>query len=324
VTLAALSLPPRSTVLVTPVTCSGVLAAVIANDLKPKLCDVDPLSYNSSSTEIVKRLDENTSTVLVTHAAGEPASVADLKEKLASAGREDVKILEDCSQAIGASFVDGRKTGTIGDVAAFSTMYRKNLAAGASSGLTFTCQLSTHELIQRYGDRGKPIWRKDLDLRDPQYAAFPALNWNSSEISAGIGLKNLERLEETNHRRRLFIKKFIDQLSQIESPCSPYRFHQGFAPFYFPIIVNTNLLNVGVDEFARFLQAEGIPLGIRYGCLVSEWPWVKPYLADDFCPTNALSFRNSSFNLYLNENYGDQEVTDIVEAISKVYSVLKS
>ena len=115
-------------------------------------------------------------------------------------------ILEDCSQSTGAS-IRGEKVGTWGEIAAFSTMYRKNLAAGASNGLVFTKDFETDRAALSYLDRGKPVWRLDLNLRDPQYASFPVLNWNSSEMPNAVGLAGLHRLDRTNELRRIFLRK---------------------------------------------------------------------------------------------------------------------
>jgi hypothetical protein len=66
------------------------------------------------------------------------------------------------------------------------------------------------------------------------------------------------------------------------------------------------------------VQKEGIDLNPHYRFVVDEWPWVQPYLADGFKTENARSIRDRSFNLYLNENYGEAEASDTVEAILKV------
>ena len=60
--------------------------------------------------------------------------------------------------------------------------------------------------VLAYGDRGKVLWRKDLDFRDPGNSIFPALNWNSDEFSCAIGLANLRRLGDTNKKRNYFSK----------------------------------------------------------------------------------------------------------------------
>jgi hypothetical protein len=53
---------------------------------------------------------------------------------------------------------------------------------------------------------------------------------------------------------------------------------------------------------------------------VCEWPWVRPHLADAFVTVNAVEWRESHFNILLNEHYGGQEVFDIAESIDKVAS----
>ena len=69
-------------------------------------------------------------------------------------------------------------------------------------------------------------------------------------------------------------------------------------------------------------EAEGIGIGIRYGCLVSTWPWAKKFLSDDFISKNALEARNNCFHLYLNENYTHKEINDIIKSILKVEKYL--
>jgi dTDP-4-amino-4,6-dideoxygalactose transaminase len=100
--------------------------------------------------------------------------------------------------------------------------------------------------------------------------------------------------------------------------CRPYSFHDGFSPFFFPIFVDSEKLGCSKVDFADALAAEGIELNRHYGCVISGWDWAKPYLSDDFISTNALSTKNRSFNLHLNERYGEEEAQDIIAAILKV------
>ena len=317
VSLASLGLPKGSTVLTSPVTCSGVLGSIQALGFVPKVVDSAPSSFNIDAEQVKSRISKDVRCLLVTHAAGEPVDVPAIKKAI---NDDSILILEDCSQATGAS-IRGEKVGTWGEIAAFSTMYRKNLAAGASSGLVFTKDFETYRTALSYSDRGKPVWRLDLNLRDPQYASFPALNWNSSEMSNAIGLASLRRLEQTNELRRVFLKKLMVALAESDTVCSPYAFHEGFAPFYFPIFVNQERIRVSVEQFATAVEAEGITLGAKYGCLVNTWPWITEHLSDSFVARNALLTRNASFNLHLNENYGEREVRDIIEALVKVTAV---
>lgn len=314
VALAALGLPPGAVVLTSPVTCSGVIGAMLALGLRPKVVDSAPRHLNIDAKQVEQRLDDHVRGIVVTHAGGEPVDVPAIQSLI---GSRNIAILEDCSQAAGAN-LNGEKVGTWGHISAFSTMYRKNLAAGASSGLVFTKDYATYRRAITLSDRGKPLWRLDLNLNDPGSSLHPALNWNSSEMSNAIGLASLRRLDDTNHRRRQFLEKLIRVLKEQKLICQPSAYHSGFAPFYFPIFVDTQQLCVSAEQFALALQAEGIPLGAKYGCVVHTWPWTEELLFDRFIPSNALETRNQTFNLHLNENYGHQEITDITTAIKKV------
>jgi dTDP-4-amino-4,6-dideoxygalactose transaminase len=84
------------------------------------------------------------------------------------------------------------------------------------------------------------------------------------------------------------------------------------------VIVDVEAITCSKIEFAEALRAEGIDLNPHYKYMVCEWPYIQPYLADKFDTPNARDIRDRSFNLYLNEKYGEQESRDIVKAIVKV------
>jgi perosamine synthetase len=313
--LKALQLPEGSDVMISPVTDSGPLNCIIEQGLMPVVVDSAPDSYNVGLQQFIERITPNTSAFVIIHAGGEP--VPEIAEIAAEAKKRGIKLLEDCAQAIGAE-INGQKTGRFGDIAAFSTMYRKNLAAGASSGLVYALDKEIYDLALSYADRGKPVWRSDVDLRDPGHAFFPALNWNSDDLSCAIGLASLRRLDDTNAGRHYFLRQLVERLETESQVCSPYAYHDGFAPFYFPVFVDIDAIACSKIEFADAVASEGIGLGNVYGCLVSTWKWAQSYLSDDFVTENALHTRDTCFHLYLNENYGTQEVDDVIAAIRKV------
>jgi dTDP-4-amino-4,6-dideoxygalactose transaminase len=236
---------------------------------------------------------------------------------MAEASRRGIKVLEDCSQAPGAVW-NGRRVGSVGDIAALSTMYRKNLISGSSGGLVYTRDRELYRRALAHADHGKPLWRTDLNLKNPGHGLFPALNFNTNELSCAIALASLRRLQETIDKRLAFIERFISALQASSRACRPSNFHRGFSPFFYPVLVETDKLTCSKVEFAQALAAEGVNLDPQYGCVVRSWSWALPYLSDDFETVNALAMRDRSFNLFLNERYGEEEVQDIIAAVRKV------
>ncbi len=316
VAMKALEIKEGSDVIISPVTCSGNFSCITEQGLNPILVDSEKDSYNTNLVEIKKRITKNTKLIQITHVGGEP--VKDIVSIAKFAKEKKIFLLEDCSQAIGAK-INNRYVGSFGDIAAFSTMYRKNLAANSSGGIIFTKKKNLFKKVLAYGDRGKVLWRKDLDFRDPGNSIFPALNWNSDEFSCAIGLANLNRLKKTNLKRKKFLEYFLKIMKKknIRS-CKPLNYHKGYSPFFFPLKYNKDFLNISYTKFTDALVAEGIPIGINYGCLVVTWKWAKKYFKKKFISNNAIKTRNSCFHLYLNENYGKAEANDIIEAILKI------
>ena len=71
----------------------------------------------------------------------------------------------------------------------------------------------------------------------------------------------MSRLEDTNRLRRKFLTELIELMAEKIKICAPYSFNDGFAPFYFPIFVNTIDFNCSKMDFAKAIEAEGIPIG---------------------------------------------------------------
>jgi perosamine synthetase len=314
VALKALDLPAGSEVLVSPVTDPGTFNAIILAGLVPSLVDARPGGFNIGAEQVEARITPRSSAVMVVHNFG---TAADVEAIVALAGRRGLKVVEDCSQAHGATIGD-RKIGTFGDIAAFSTMYRKAHITGASGGVVYSRDEELHHLALAHGDRGKPRWRSDFDDRDPANYLFPALNLNSDEISCAIGLSSLARLPQTIARRMAYATAVAAGLEVAGAASRLLPLGSGCSPFALPVLVDTSRLTLPKVAFAKAVRAEGIDLNPDYRYLAADWLWLRPYLADAFEPAEARRMRDACFVLYLNENYGSQEAEDTIAAILKV------
>jgi perosamine synthetase len=319
VSVAALDLPKGSEVLVSPITDPGTLAAIVLNGLRPRLIDSKSDSYNVGPEQLAQRITKNVSAAIIVHAAGYASEIDKIVEIAHAHG---IKIIEDCSQSHFAKH-KAKPVGTFGDIAAFSTMYRKAHMTGASGGLIYSRNLQVFRNALVHADRGKPRWREDFDDRNPATYLVPALNHHTDEISCAIGLASLKRLPSTIVSRLAFVSDFVARLYDASDVCRGYRFMPTSSPFYFPVIVDVDAISCSKIEFAEAVRAEGIDLNPHYKYVVCEWPYIQPHLADDFDTPNARSIRDRSFNLYLNENYREQESKDCVKAIVKVEKYFK-
>ena len=318
IAVAALNLPKGSEVIVSPTTDPGTLSAIILNNLVPRLADAKPGSYNMGAQQITERLSPNVSAILVVHSTGQATEIDKI---MALAKERQLPVIEDCSQAHGAT-VMGKPVGAFGDIAAFSTMYRKIHMTGGSGGVVYSRNLDLFRSALAYADRGKPRWQTDFNDRNPANYLYPALNWNTDELSCAIGIASLKRLNDTIVKRLTFVSELAAYLAEMDTIFRLYAWTPCDAPFILPIYVDLKQTEFSKKQIAEAVKAEGIDLNPHYSYLVCEWQWIKPYLADDFATPNAVTARDASFCLYLNENYGFEEAADTAAALLKVSRAL--
>lgn len=312
--LAALDLPKGSEVIVSPITDPGTLSSIIMNGLKPRLADSMPDDYNMGTQQFLERITPQVSAVLVVHSCGRATEIERIS---AEAHARGIKVIEDCSQAHGAQ-IFGKQVGTFGDIAAFSTMYRKGHITGGSGGVVYTRDLALYRNALAHADRGKPRWIDDFDDRNPAKFLFPALNWNNDELSCAIGISSLRRLPLTIIRRLAFVSELASMLSEMDTMFTLLPWQPTDSPFILPVFVDPERATQCKRTVANTLLEEGINLNPHYQYVAAEWPWLRPYLADEFATPQAVSSRDRSFCLYINENYGVEEAADTAAAMLKV------
>jgi dTDP-4-amino-4,6-dideoxygalactose transaminase len=174
--------------------CRIVGAVPVWIDVRPETLGLDPALIAAAVTR-------RTKVVVATHLYGILADIAEIRSALDRIGRRDVRILEDCAQAHGAMH-EGRRAGSLGDIAVFSFYPTKNLAALGNAGAVVTGDPALAERVARlafygYADR----FRKDL--------AF-GRNCRMDEIQAAVLCVKLDHVEAWNAERRRIIARYRD------------------------------------------------------------------------------------------------------------------
>jgi perosamine synthetase len=83
--------------------------------------DIDPLTWVVDPKDIERKITPRTKVLLVVHLLGMPA---DMPTIIKIAEKHNLRVVEDCAQAPGAS-INGKKVGTFGDFGCFSFTARK-------------------------------------------------------------------------------------------------------------------------------------------------------------------------------------------------------
>jgi dTDP-4-amino-4,6-dideoxygalactose transaminase len=189
-------------------TAVATVAAVEMAGASPLLVDIDPATFTISPEAVedaIRNYRERPriKAILPVHLYGRPA---DMRAMCDIARRYDLKVVEDCAQAHGATIHrTGRvRVGVFGDAAAFSFYPTKNLGALGDGGAVVTNDAVVAErvgLLREYG------WRE-------RYVSDVAgFNSRLDELQAAVLRVKLKYLDEENARRREIARIYDDRLA---------------------------------------------------------------------------------------------------------------
>ncbi|MDD5436996.1 MAG: DegT/DnrJ/EryC1/StrS family aminotransferase [Candidatus Omnitrophica bacterium] len=141
--LKAIGIKEGDEVITTPFTFIATAGAITNAGAKPVFCDIELKTYNISPEEIKKKITKRTKAIIPVHLYGQ---CADMDEILKIAKENDLKVIEDAAQAIGASY-KGCKAGSMGDIGCISFFPSKNLGAFGDGGMVVTNNKELADLI---------------------------------------------------------------------------------------------------------------------------------------------------------------------------------
>lgn len=191
--LVALDIGRGDEVITTCRTFIASASCIVMRGAKPVLADVDINSQNITAETIESCITKNTKAIIVVHLAGWPA---DMPAILALAKKYNLKVIEDCAQAHGAT-IQNRMVGSWGDVAAFSFCQDKIITTGGEGGMITTNDDALFEKIWSYKDHGK---NHQKAYQESSAIGFKWLhdsfgtNWRMTEMQAAIGRIQLRKL----------------------------------------------------------------------------------------------------------------------------------
>jgi dTDP-4-amino-4,6-dideoxygalactose transaminase len=188
--VAACGIEPGDEVITPALSWTSSASCILHHNAVPIFVDVDWDSMHLDPEAIEAAVTDRTRAILVVHYWG---VACDMDPILDIARRHDLRVIEDACQAVGATY-RGRRTGTLGDVAAFSLNQNKNFTGG-EGGLFVT---DDDDLFAR----GKAV-SAFSDMRPPEagreFHDF-GLGWmyRTSDLPAAFALSQLRRLDATN------------------------------------------------------------------------------------------------------------------------------
>lgn len=151
--LLACGVGPGDEVITVPNTYIATIFAITYCGATPVFVDVDPRTYNLDPRQIEARITPRTKAILPVHLYGQ---IADMEGIMAVARKHNLKVVEDCSHAHGATR-NGRKAGSFGDVGCFSFYPTKVMGAFGDGGICTVNDPALNDSIRQLRYMGQKV-----------------------------------------------------------------------------------------------------------------------------------------------------------------------
>lgn len=248
--LKTLKLEPGDEVVTSPFTFFATAGAIHNAGGRPVFVDIDPATYNIDVAQIDSRLTSRARAVVPVHLFGQMAS---MEELLSLAASNDLAVIEDAAQAIGArQKISGswEMAGTLGKTGAFSFFPSKNLGGWGDGGMIVTQDDDLADRLRKLRTHGgaKQYHHEEVGT-----------NSRLDTLQAAILLAKLPMLAEWNRARRNHAAAYAEALGDIEEITLPT-----IAPSNEHVYNQYTVRAKHRDELRSHLQERGVGSAVYY------------------------------------------------------------
>lgn len=185
--LVALGIGAGDEVIVPGYTFIASISTIMLMGAIPVLAEIDE-SLTIDPKKIEELITPKTKAIMPVHMLGNPCQ---MDEICAIAKKHNLFIIEDCCQAVGASY-KGKRLGTIGDIGAFSLNIFKTISSG-DGGAVITNNQEYYERAFGYHDQGHKPNRMGVEIGN---RSFIGMNMRMNELTGAVALAQTRRLNE--------------------------------------------------------------------------------------------------------------------------------
>ncbi len=315
IAISALNIGPGDEIIVPSYSFIASSFAIVQAGAVPVFADVTE-DHTIDPKVIEGLITARTKGIVVVHLYG---IIADMGSLMEIARRHDLKVIEDCAQALGG-YYGNRHTGLTGDVGCFSFCQSKHFTTGGEGGMVVTDNDDLAWECRSFRDHGYDV-RERLNLlameeKLPYIHKRIGFNYLMTEIQSIIGLNELARFDSWNMKRRLEYAAIYDkafrELRGIES--IPYNTEERKnAYWWYPVLLDLEVINIDADKFCDELTARDIP------CYGIQWP--EAYEEQAFKELNGFGSARFPFG---STEYGNPDTLDYTGVLCPVARGLRA
>jgi len=296
---------PSFTFIATALCVSYTGARPVFVDIEDQTCNIDPARFQAAITQ-------RTKAVIPVHIYGQPA---DMKEINAIAKKHDITVIEDACQAHGSTY-NGKKAGSLGDIACFSFYATKNITSGEGGAVAtnneeyynWLFKARLHGMSKNALDR----YTKKYEHYDMEFLGYKC---NMNNIQASLLINQLDRIEKFLAKKekiaKIYDQRFILNPGLKIFTALPRTKH---ARYIYTILVDPKKR----DDYLKDLQESGIGVAVNFRPIHLMRYYQDKYNYHGGEYPIAESIGSSTITIPLYPKLKQTEISFIVETVDRV------
>lgn len=192
-------------VITTPFSFIASANCILFERAKPVFADIDENTLCLDPVKIEEKITSKTRAILPVHVFGHSC---DMDKIIEIARKHNLAIIEDACEALGTQY-NGKKVGSFGDCGVFAFYPNKQMTT-AEGGLIVTDNEEIAKLCRSMRNQGRDEnggWLSHTRL---------GYNYRMNELSAAMGVAQMERIEELLHKRQNVARLYNERLRGIK------------------------------------------------------------------------------------------------------------
>lgn len=286
---------PHDEILVPANTYIATILSITQNSCTPVLVEPSLNTYNIDIDRIEQKITPHTKAIIVVHLYGQ---VVEMEKIWTLAKKYNLKLIEDAAQAHGACY-QGRRTGCLGDAAAFSFYPGKNLGCLGDGGAITTNDKVLYDKVRTLANYGSV---------QKYHHLYKGVNSRLDELQAAVLNIKLKYLDADNARRReiaSYYRKYIVNPYIILPQC-----HDELAHVWHIFAVRC----AKRTELQDFLAKRGISTLIHYPVPPHKQPAYAEWSGQVY-PVSEL-IHNEELSLPISPVLEEEDVCMVVDALN--------
>lgn len=248
--MGAIGISPGDEVIVPCTTMSATAMAPLLYGGIPVFADIDENSFCIDVNSIKNCISSKTKAIIAVNLFGQAAELTQLRS---IADENNIYLVEDNAQAPLAK-ENNIYTGTVGHIGVFSLNYHKHIHTG-EGGMCVTDDDNLASRLQMIRNHAEAIvGPANID----NLTNMIGFNYRMTELSAAVGIVQLNNIEEHIANRTNFAEKLSHGLKSLDGITTPY-VREGCKHVYYDWVLkyDSDIVGPSRDVFVRALNAEG-------------------------------------------------------------------